>query len=63
MLIRIWNEQKEYKETNVMTEKNTSKKHLRRNEKKRNTVNVVFDRSQNFMDLHHPRSPQQNFID
>ena len=50
-------------ETNVMTEKNTSQEHLRHTEKKRNTVNVVFDRSQNFMDLHHPRSPQQNFID
>ena len=42
MLIRIWNEQKEYKETNVMTEKNTSKEHLRHNEKKRNAVNVVY---------------------
>ena len=42
MLIRIWNEQKEYKETNVMTEKNNSKEHLRHNEKKRNAVNVVY---------------------
>ena len=61
MLIWIWNEQKEYKETNALTEKNTSKEHLRYNEKERNSVNAVFDRSRNFTDLHHPRSLQQTY--